>query len=239
MLAARQPELLEPTNANCSVRKSRSRPLVGSPSGQGHHWSAWADESGPQRPPVISVKRRTVRAKVTSVADGAGGRAGIASDLGNEPTTTSQAAGSMPPPCADAYVPGSTASRSSGPGSGIASTSPAYAKLQRLSTDVPATSSLPDEISLPEPGSLRALTVGRHAHKNDVMLDCKLVPSLLSRQHAEIHCDTEGVHYVMDKNTLNGTYLNGNLIPTGPVPLKDGDVIALAGHECSQRQHDA
>ena len=72
MLAARQPELLEPTNANCSVRKSRSRPLVGSPSGQGHHWSAWADESGPQRPPVISVKRRTVRAKVTSVADGAG-----------------------------------------------------------------------------------------------------------------------------------------------------------------------
>ena len=158
-----------------------------------------------------------------------GGRAGIASDLGNEPTTTSQAAGSMPPPCADAYVPGSTASRSSGPGSGIASTSPAYAKLQRLSTDVPATSSLPDEISLPEPGSLRALTVGRHAHKNDVMLDCKLVPSLLSRQHAEIHCDTEGVHYVMDKNTLNGTYLNGNLIPTGPVPLKDGDVIAFGG----------
>ena len=135
----------------------------------------------------------------------------------------------MPPPCADAYVPGSTASRSSGPGSGIASTSPAYAKLQRLSTDVPATSSLPDEISLPEPGSLSALTVGRHAHKNDVMLDCKLVPSLLSRQHAEIHCDTEGVHYVMDKNTLNGTYLNGNLIPTGPVPLKDGDVIAFGG----------
>ena len=158
-----------------------------------------------------------------------GGRAGISSDLGNEPTTTSQAAGSMPPPCADAHVPGSTASRSSGPGSGIASTSPAYAKLQRLSTDVPATSSLPDEISLPEPGSLSALTVGRHAYKNDVMLDCKLVPSLLSRQHAEIYCDTEGVHYVMDKNTLNGTYLNGNLIPTGPVPLKDGDVIAFGG----------
>jgi pSer/pThr/pTyr-binding forkhead associated (FHA) protein len=106
---------------------------------------------------------------------------------------------------------------------------PPYAKLKRLSTEVPSTPSLPDEISLPEPGSLNALTFGRHAHQNDVMLECQRVPSLLSRQHAEIHCDAEGVHYVMDKNTLNGTYLNGNLIPTGPVALKDGDVVAFGG----------
>ena len=39
--------------------------------GQGHHWSAWADESGPERH-RISVKLRTVRANVTSVADGVG-----------------------------------------------------------------------------------------------------------------------------------------------------------------------
>ena len=185
-------------------------------------------------------KRSGEASNIGEAADGArecdvrgrrsrGGRARISSDLGIEPTTTSQAAGSMPPPGAESHGRGSTAPRSSGPGSGIAATAPAYAKLHRLSTDVPATPSLPDEISLPEPGSLSALTVGRHAHKNDVMLDCKLVPSLLSRQHAEIHCDTEGVHYVMDKNTLNGTYLNGNLIPTGPVPLKDGDIVAFGG----------
>ena len=186
-------------------------------------------------------KRSGEAAEVGVAADGAresdvrdrrsrGGRSRISSDLGIEPTTTSQPAGSKLPPGAESDGPGSTARRSSGgPGSGTAATAPAYAKLQRLSTDVPATPSLPDEISLPEPGSLSALTFGRHAHKNDVMLDCKLVPSLLSRQHAEIHCDTEGVHYVMDKNTLNGTYLNGNLIPTGPVPLKDGDIIAFGG----------
>ena len=210
-------------------KMARGRPLVGSP---------------PSVSPLVGMggrKRSEEAANIGEAADGAresdvrgrrsrGGRAGNCSDLGShEPTTTSQAAGSMPPPGAGADGPGSTAPRSSGPGSGIASTVPAYAKLQRLSTDVPATPSLPDEISLPEPGSLSSLTVGRHAHKNDVMLDCKLVPSLLSRQHAEIHCDTEGVHYLMDKNTLNGTYLNGNLIPTGPVPLKDGDIIAFGG----------
>jgi pSer/pThr/pTyr-binding forkhead associated (FHA) protein len=64
---------------------------------------------------------------------------------------------------------------------------------------------------------------------NIVQLDCPRVPSLLSRQHAEIKIDAAGVHSVTDKNTLNGTYLNGNLIPKGPCPLQHGDVIAFGG----------
>jgi hypothetical protein len=34
---------------------------------------------------------------------------------------------------------------------------------------------------------------------------------------------------VTDKNTLNGTYLNGNLIPKGPCRLQHGDVVAFGG----------
>jgi hypothetical protein len=34
---------------------------------------------------------------------------------------------------------------------------------------------------------------------------------------------------VVDNDTLNGTYLNGNLIPEGPCPLRNGDIIAFGG----------
>ena len=171
-------------------------------------------------------------------ASAGGVRAGTSRDLGatsrllgtsEAPTEHNPRAGGMPPPSSVEAGRGLAASHSPNTGSGNDVLAPPYAKLKRLSTEVPSTPSLPDEISLPEPGSLNALTFGRHAHQNDVMLECQRVPSLLSRQHAEIHCDAEGVHYVMDKNTLNGTYLNGNLIPTGPVALKDGDVVAFGG----------
>ena len=160
-------------------------------------------------------------------ADVSRGDLGTTNKNSEAPTETPRA-GSMPRPTSGGAGRGSAVSHSQNTGSNDLLTPP-YAKLKRLSTEVPSTPSLPDEISLPEPGSLNALTFGRHAHQNEVMLDCQRVPSLLSRQHAEIHCDAEGVHYVMDKNTLNGTYLNGNLIPTGPVPLKDGDVVAFGG----------
>ena len=56
---------------NCSFRKWLAADHWLGRHRQCHHWSAWADESGPKRP-RISVKRRTVRARATSVADGAG-----------------------------------------------------------------------------------------------------------------------------------------------------------------------
>lgn len=103
-----------------------------------------------------------------------------------------------------------------------------YGELRRVSADAPASATLPDRIILPAPGDPRPVSFGRH-RDNDVQLDCPQVPSLLSRQHAEITVDEHGVHSVTDKNTLNGTYLNGNLIPRGRCPLRHGDVIAFGG----------
>jgi hypothetical protein len=107
---------------------------------------------------------------------------------------------------------------------------PRYAELRRVSREVPCTATLPDEITLQQPGDSveDVLTIGRH-RLNSVQLDCTRVPSLLSRQHAEIKLEPDGVHNVTDKNTLNGTYLNGNLIPKGPCPLQHGDVVAFGG----------
>ena len=101
------------------------------------------------------------------------------------------------------------------------------ATLVRVS-DAPSSSSLPDCISLQAPGDTRVITFGRH-RLNDVQLDCPRTPNLLSRKHAEIVCDVDGLHYVVDNDTLNGTYLNGNLIPEGPCPLRNGDIIAFGG----------
>ena len=103
-----------------------------------------------------------------------------------------------------------------------------YAELRRVSADAPASATLPDLIILPAPGDYRPVSFGRH-RDNIVQLDCPRVPSLLSRQHAEVTLDEHGVHSVTDKNTLNGTYLNGNLIPRGRCPLQHGDVIAFGG----------
>ena len=95
--------------------------------------------------------------------------------------------------------------------------------------EAPTTATLPTVIPLQSPGDTSTISFGRH-RGNDWQLDCPRVPSLLSRQHAELILDQEtGVHSVMDKNTLNGTYLNGNLIPRGPCPLQHGDVIAFGG----------
>ena len=104
----------------------------------------------------------------------------------------------------------------------------AGATLVRVS-DAPSSPFLPDCISLQASGdTTRVITFGRH-RLNDVQLDCPRTPNLLSRKHAEIVCDADGLHYVVDNDTLNGTYLNGNLIPEGPCPLRNGDIIAFGG----------
>ena len=104
---------------------------------------------------------------------------------------------------------------------------PLYAVLRRVSTqEAPSTATLPDEIPLSPP--FKPVTFGRHRNR-DVHLDCPRVPSLLSRDHAQITVDAQGTHFLEDKNTLNGTYLNGNLIPKGPCALQHGDVIAFGG----------
>lgn len=60
-------------------------------------------------------------------------------------------------------------------------------------------------------------------------LKCRTHPQLLSRKHSYIILDEEGCHRIRDLDTLNGTYINGNLIPNELIQLKNGDVIGFGG----------
>ncbi|MBE36368.1 MAG: hypothetical protein CMI16_12570 [Opitutaceae bacterium] len=105
-----------------------------------------------------------------------------------------------------------------------------YARLTRVTVEsVPETPTLPRVIELPPGGDESSVIIGRH-RDNDVQLDCPDVPSLLSREHAEIDFDPHtNTHYLKDNNSLNGTYVNGNLIPPGWLLLNQGDVIGFGG----------
>ena len=106
-----------------------------------------------------------------------------------------------------------------------------YAELCRVTTlEVPSTETLPADIMLQQPDDSveDTVTIGRH-RANNVNLDCTRVCALLSRCHASIKPEPDGVHTVTDNDTVNGTYLNGNLIPSGPCPLQHGDVVAFGG----------
>jgi len=66
------------------------------------------------------------------------------------------------------------------------------------------------------------LTVGR-SPENDLQLNVNTV----SGRHAEIH-RSEGVCTVVDLNSTNKTYVNGEVLkPNVPVRLKNGDLIAF------------
>lgn len=65
-------------------------------------------------------------------------------------------------------------------------------------------------------------SIGRNANL-DIQFDSKLVSSV----HALIHIDNDGV-WIEDKNTPNGTYVNGRKI-RGKTPLSDGDLIYIVG----------
>ena len=69
---------------------------------------------------------------------------------------------------------------------------------------------------------LRALEIGRDA-KAGLRIDNENV----SRRHARIHREG-GRHVLSDLGSVNGTFLNGDPLP-GPVALRDGDEIELAG----------
>jgi pSer/pThr/pTyr-binding forkhead associated (FHA) protein len=105
-----------------------------------------------------------------------------------------------------------------------------YAKLTRVTiSHVPETPTLPNVVELPSTGDASVVTIGRH-RSNDVQLDCSIVPSLLSRRHATIEFDEgTGAHALKDNNSLNGTYVNGILIPDGPLLLNQGDIIGFGG----------
>lgn len=104
------------------------------------------------------------------------------------------------------------------------------AELRRVCMNVPTTATLPERIALPSGECVDdVLTLGRECC-NDVRLECPRVPSLVSRRHAEIYVDKDGTHFVMDKHTKNGTYVNNEMIQPGPLyQLNPGDVVSFGG----------
>lgn len=95
---------------------------------------------------------------------------------------------------------------------------------------------IPETIELPVDKE-RDLLVGRLPRAEGqpdfcdvIALDCAIrVPRLLSCQHAYIVIDDDGDHSIRDMGTLNGTYVNGNVIPNRLIKLKDGDEIGFGG----------
>ena len=107
---------------------------------------------------------------------------------------------------------------------------PLFAELRRMMPRIPTTCTLPTIITLQATSESSVVTFGRQSGNNKVNLDCASVPALLSRNHAKIDFDpVSGVHTVTDLGSLNGTYLNGNILPTGPYPLQHGDIISFGG----------
>ena len=105
---------------------------------------------------------------------------------------------------------------------------PMFAELRRVMTRNPTTPTLPMTIPLQATHEASVVTVGRE--RSDVNLDCDIVTRLISRKHAEIKFDPEtGAHVLEDSNSTNGTYFNGNLVSTGPLPLQHGDIVSFGG----------
>jgi pSer/pThr/pTyr-binding forkhead associated (FHA) protein len=74
-------------------------------------------------------------------------------------------------------------------------------------------------------------TIGRDSD-NDIVLD----EATLSRCHAVLLAGSQGIA-LMDLDSTNGTLVNGMLVsPDTPVPLADGDLIALG--QVLARYHD-
>ena len=62
----------------------------------------------------------------------------------------------------------------------------------------------------------------------DENADVVLTPTLISRFHARV-TKREGLYYVADLGSRNGTFLNGKAIGEGSRPLQTGDEIVVAG----------
>ena len=69
---------------------------------------------------------------------------------------------------------------------------------------------------------MKVITIGRLKDNNNVVIEDNKV----SRSHLQIIKDDNGDYYVIDLDSTNGTYVNGNRI-TGKVQLHKGDTIVI------------
>ena len=80
-------------------------------------------------------------------------------------------------------------------------------------------------LAVPEEIPLRGdiLRIGRQPQQ-----DISLIPAQVSREHAVIYCEGD-IFQIEDKNSLNGTYVNGRKISAYvKVPCHPGDIITFA-----------
>lgn len=89
----------------------------------------------------------------------------------------------------------------------------AVAKLKRITDG--------GEYALDEP----SIVIGREAERH-IVIDAPAV----SRSHAEIRRTAHG-YMIIDLESRNGTFLNGERLEEDPHPLRDGDEIVVAGVE--------
>ena len=69
---------------------------------------------------------------------------------------------------------------------------------------------------------MKVITIGRSKDNNNIVIE----DSKVSRSHLQIINDDNGDYYVIDLDSTNGTYVNGNRI-TGKVQLHKGDTIVI------------
>lgn len=83
--------------------------------------------------------------------------------------------------------------------------------------------------------SKASFIIGKLKEQVDLMLESKAI----SRLHAEITC-VEGVYYIKDLNSRNGTFLNGERIESNKnYLLSNGDSIDFADQSCSFQKNEA
>ncbi|MEM6269658.1 MAG: FHA domain-containing protein [Bacteroidota bacterium] len=77
-------------------------------------------------------------------------------------------------------------------------------------------------------GENTAITLGA----NPTAVDVHLAHDLISRTHAQVLVDADGMVYVIDQKSTNGTFLNGKrLSPHSPYLIDTADKVTLAGKQ--------
>ena len=69
---------------------------------------------------------------------------------------------------------------------------------------------------------MKVITIGRSKDNNNIVIEDNKV----SRSHLQIINDDNGDYYVIDLDSTNGTFVNGNRI-TGKVQLHKGDIVVI------------
>ena len=95
----------------------------------------------------------------------------------------------------------------------------------RCASATSAVATLPDVIALQ---SESAFVVGSTVDKSDVCLNHPCLPRFVSRAHAEFGPRDDGGHYVLDKGSTNGTFVNHQrLTPQTRRSLQLGDCLTF------------